>query len=140
MERFWVWVMVLGPDECWPWQGSVTKCGYGVLGWEYAHRLAYTAANGSIPDGLHVCHSCDVRKCCNPRHLFVGTNADNMADKVAKGRQSRGVNQSDLTEAEVLEIRRLHSGGLSIRQLGVMFGKSKSQIHRITSRFHWKHL
>ena len=53
------------------------------------HRVAWAAAHGPIPAGMHVLHRCDVRHCCNPDHLFLGTNADNVADKVAKGRQSR---------------------------------------------------
>lgn len=80
-----------GPTACWPWTRGRHKAGYGcVSGRWYAHRLAYEIARGPIPTGLHVLHRCDNPPCCNPAHLFLGTAADNSADKVAKGRQSRG--------------------------------------------------
>lgn len=74
---------------CWEWQRGTTK-GYGavLLGrqkWSL-HRLMYTIYNGSIPDGLCVCHSCDNRLCCNPAHLWLGTKGDNTRDAEAKGR------------------------------------------------------
>ena len=59
-----------------------------------AHRLAWAAANGPIPDGMLVCHKCDVRSCINPNHLWLGTDADNIADRDAKGRTSRGERHS----------------------------------------------
>lgn len=79
--------------KCWEWSGAAYKGGYGRLSVydkvRPAHRLAFTVFNGPIPDGLHVLHSCDNPKCINPAHLFAGTHQDNMADKCAKGRQSR---------------------------------------------------
>lgn len=98
MDRFWSKVAKAGANDCWPWLGSQQKpMGYGHWTWwdgergrsTTAHRKAWQLTNGPIPEGMMVLHSCDNPPCCNPAHLWLGTHADNMADKVAKGRQSR---------------------------------------------------
>lgn len=75
---------------CLLWAGPINERGYGQIGvsggkWR-VHRLAWALANGDIPLGMHVLHRCDVRTCVNPLHLFLGSNADNVADMVNKGR------------------------------------------------------
>lgn len=78
--------------ECWVWKGARGGKGYGskmIRGKAYrTHRLAWEWVNGPIPDGMMVLHRCDNPPCCNPNHLFIGTNTDNMRDMVAKGRGS----------------------------------------------------
>lgn len=92
--RFWPKVQVAGPDECWLWNGSVTRKGahgYGRIMKEpgrlvVAHRVAWEIANGPIPEGMVVCHRCDVARCVNVAHLWLGTQKDNMQDASHKGR------------------------------------------------------
>jgi len=73
---------------CWLWEGYV-RSGYGRLRKKSVHRLAWEEVNGPIPAGMSVCHHCDVRLCCNPDHLFIGTNGDNTRDMSAKGRNGQ---------------------------------------------------
>lgn len=92
--RFWSKVDKRGQDECWLWTSGTNLGGYG-RGWcrgktVAAHRVAWSLTNGPVQDGLFVLHRCDVRLCCNPDHLFLGTSEDNMADMTAKGRAATG--------------------------------------------------
>jgi len=93
-ERFWAKVDVCAPDDCWLWKAGTSAHGYGRFwvngGNVQAHRFAYELTNGPIPDCLSALHSCDTPGCCNPKHLFLGTQKDNMQDAVAKGRMATG--------------------------------------------------
>ncbi len=99
-ETFWAKVARSDKDACWPWIGRYTRRGYGALTYHQrlwnAHRLAYTLTYGPIPDGMMVCHSCDNTLCCNPSHLWLGTNADNMHDAHVKGRMAQGEHWRDV--------------------------------------------
>lgn len=93
-ERFWPKVDKRGGDDaCWPWLGGRFESGYGQFSQRprnlRAHRVAYELTHGQIPDNLMVLHECDNPPCCNPKHLFLGTNDDNMADRQRKGRTSK---------------------------------------------------
>jgi hypothetical protein len=92
-ERFWSKVAYVGagPDDCWEWDASRDKYGYGQFSMGHsecdpAHRVAYALAHGAVPAGLFVCHSCDNPPCVNPSHLWLGTAADNNRDRDLKGR------------------------------------------------------
>ena len=93
-----------GPDACWPWLLSRWKAGYGKITVRgksrKAHRVAYTKSVGVIPDGLCICHHCDNPPCCNPKHLFAGTEQDNTDDKCRKGRQPTGLKNGAYTKPE----------------------------------------
>lgn len=91
-ERFDRIGVTVTPEGCHEWRGARRAGGYGAVSvavrqTDYAHRVAWQLAFGPIPDGMFVCHRCDNPPCCNPEHLFLGTNADNMRDMVAKGRE-----------------------------------------------------
>ena len=94
-ERFIAAVPERTEGACWLWQGLLTRSGYGRL-WNgtrtlRAHRYAWEIDNGTpVPDGMVVCHRCDTPACVNPAHLFLGTNTDNVHDRDAKGRTTRG--------------------------------------------------
>ena len=88
---------------CWLWLASTCRDGYGAF-WDgrlkLAHRFSYELYVGPIPDEALVLHRCDVPHCVNPAHLFLGTHADNSADKMAKGRQARGEKHGSRTHPE----------------------------------------
>ena len=138
-------------EGCMLWVGTTLANGYGVIASRQPkrrrrymiHRFAFEAAYGPIPDGMKVLHQCDHRNCANPLHLFLGTQADNMADKVAKGRQTKGesCNLAKLTSESVRAIRRrYHAGGVTQKQLAEEYGISISNICAILARRSWKHL
>lgn len=90
------WAKVQKTDTCWLWTGGIDRrIGYGQVSLfgrsVKAHRYAWVLHRGPIPDGLFVCHTCDVRHCVNPAHLWLGTNLENMRDAQAKGRLRRRV-------------------------------------------------
>lgn len=113
-ERFWRYVDRGGPNGCWSWIGAkCRKTGYGSLQIDgtgrRAHRFSYELHHGPIPDGMVVMHACDNPGCVNPAHLSLGTNQDNVDDKMAKGRHRgpRGElsGSARLTRADVVRIR-----------------------------------
>jgi|SRR5262245_6530410 len=146
-QRFWA--KVRKTEGCWLWtaRGRVGK-GYGKFSVargfnQLAHRIAWILARGPIPEGLHVLHGCDNKLCVRPDHLFLGTNADNVADMVRKGRQSCGSRKSNavLTNEKVLEIRRLRADtGLSYRKIGQRFGLCPQHAWQVATGRIWKHV
>lgn len=137
--------------RCWEWNGSRHGKGYGHLqvgrSNHKAHRVSYVVAFGNIPQGLQALHHCDNPPCTNPDHLFLGTNQDNVSDKVRKGRQARSGPTSPargesngkhkLTNAQIEDIRRRYAykgiGGEDTYQLAKAFGVHSSHISRIVN-------
>jgi len=134
------------PDECWEWTGEMAKkTGYGVLSIAdthyLAHRISFMVENGSIDPILLVMHSCDNRKCVNPAHLSQGTDADNIADAVSKGRLQKGETNgmAKLTEAQVIKIKLLRRSGETVTDLADTYGVHPPCISRIVNGKRWKH-
>ena len=101
------------------------------------HRAAYAIYHSADPGDMMVCHRCDNPRCCNPKHLFLGTNSDNQVDSLRKGRNSR----SRFTDGEVAEVFELYSTGkYRMDELGSLFGVSGGPVSNILGRRSYKHV
>lgn len=144
-----LWRRTLKSDGCWIWQGCKTKQGYGYLGQSgskniSAHRAAWLVTHKVLPSWLHVLHKCDNPSCVNPEHLFLGTNADNVADREAKGRQlyrklGAANGRARLTEDQV---RCIYDDPRKQDDIAAAYGVSQSTVHRIKARAKggWNHI
>lgn len=145
--HYWSKVIQRDGDECWGWSGAKLKSGYGCVNWGgriygkflCAHVLSWQIANGqTVPKGLCICHKCDNPECSRPDHLFLGTHADNVADKVAKGRQPRGeTSYSKLTESQVIQIR---ADTRPQKKIAADFGICQQVVSKIKRRVLWAHV
>lgn len=164
VERFWLKVeRPEGPDACWLWTGDLSNNGYGTFtvgdDRSLAHRFAYALANGPIPDGLVLLHSCDMRACVRPSHLKPDTQQANMDDMWAKERGASGDRNgarlyptrmkrgeengnARLTEAMVVEARRLASEGVPRREIALRLGgvATAQGLHNAIVGATWAHL
>lgn len=127
-------------DKCWNWKRSTDTNGYGRV-WingrfKSAPQVAWQLFNGGSLYGKHVLHKCDNRKCFNPKHLFLGSHAENMQDMVAKGRAAKPL--AKLTWDEVQNIRFLHTQGHTKMFLAKSYSVDYSQISRIVNNKTWK--
>lgn len=142
------WSKVNKTSTCWLWTASTRGKGYGGFhshGVMYAaHRFSWILKHGSVPEGLHVLHRCDNPACVRPSHLFLGTNADNVADKMSKKRhrnlQGEKHPLSKLTDQDVKQIRKLQSEGALHRELAKQFNVTKGTIGFIIRQETWTHI
>ena len=154
------WSKVTKTSTCWLWTAHIFPVsGYGQFSVKRqcigAHRFAWIDTYGPIPKGMCVLHKCDVRHCVNPSHLFLGTNADNSADMVKKGRSTKGRaiphpnltnvrrgethGMAKLTMKEVRDIRSLYLAGTYLqREIGAMYGVKQGTISQIVNKQKWK--
>jgi len=147
-------------DSCWLWLRSHTGDGYGscrLAGQRRAHRAAYVLFIGPIPAGLCVCHHCDNKLCVNPAHLWIGTNAENTADRHEKGRDAKGMTHgahtklssrrygvgngmAKLTPLAVREIRRRRRTGEQLATIARDTGVSIATVGKVALRQLWGHI
>lgn len=125
---------------CLPWAGARNRQGYGRTGTgKLAHRAAWEAAHGPVPEGLCVLHHCDNPPCVNPEHLYVGTRADNARDSLLRGRKLCGERSpaAKLSASDVSEIRRRAESGERVVLLAREFGIHWRHVYRIVARERW---
>jgi predicted XRE-type DNA-binding protein len=148
LEDVWKFVEKKSEDECWLWSGHILK-NYGkffINGYMLSsHRVVYELVNGKIPDGMLVCHTCDIPLCHNPNHLFLGTHKDNTFDMIKKGRQNtpKGENAglSKLKESDIINIRSLYATGLYFqKEIAELFKVDSTAISRIVNKKRWRHI
>lgn len=149
-QRFWARVQRGDESSCWPWTGARKVSGYGMV-WERdgarrryvtAHRRAWVLVYGEIPRGLHVLHRCDNPPCCNPGHLFLGSNLDNVRDMVAKERHPRGEHKptAKLRTVDVTAIKGSLAIGTRQAVLARTYRVSPTTINNIAKGRKWTHV
>jgi hypothetical protein len=134
-------------DGCWEWLGYRDPNGYGRLNVGgrpiLASRVSYLLHYGDVPGGKYVCHKCDNPPCVNPEHLFLGTQADNVADMQAKGRaRKRGLPGVSHHAAKLTDdrVRAIRSSDASDAALAKEFGVTRATIHAVRHRRTWTHV
>lgn len=133
--------------SCWLWIRATNAKGYGICAEGLVHRASYKMYNGPVPEGKYVLHKCDVRNCCNPDHLYVGTQKDNVRDMYERNRsntkgQPPGEKHSlaKLKDVQAIELLAKSKAGESIKDLAQQYGIGSTQVRRIVSGLRWKHL
>ena len=134
-------------SSCWLWLACKHNFGYGCFKFNKkqitAHRFSWMLYKGEIPKGLYILHKCDIPECCNPKHLFLGTQKDNLIDCSKKNRTAIGEKNgnSRLKTKKIINIRLEYSkGNITHRKLGKQFNVDKSVISDILNRKTWKHV
>ncbi|HEU4805428.1 MAG TPA: HNH endonuclease signature motif containing protein [Nitrobacter sp.] len=134
------------PDSgCWEWHETRTAKGYGVIRHKgktmAAHRSAYATFIGPLSDGMQINHKCDNPPCINPAHLYQGTQRDNVADMIARGRIDRkGVNCNGLRKLDEAMVRQIRASHMSTRKAAALFGVSQHTISDVRTGKSWGHI
>lgn len=128
---------------CWLWSACKLAYGYGLFTYDgrlrTAHRVSWLISGRTLTDEDCVLHKCDTPACVNPDHLFVGTQAENMADKVRKDRAAKGTRNGSakLTPTNVAEIRRRLADGERQRRIAADYGVGQALISSISRKALW---
>lgn len=143
--RFWAHA-ISDKNGCLLWTAARNAGGYGIFGFngstQLAHRVAWQLINGPIPNGMYVCHRCDIRHCIEPSHLWLGTHTDNIRDMEAKGRGRHpfgvGHGSTKATPAQVLAVFRAKRGQVPkvAKAVGIRYSAAK----KIRAGKIWAHL
>jgi len=132
--------------DCWLWQAAKNSDGYGSFRRDNAttcsaHRMSWEIHRGPVPEGMQVLHHCDTPACVNPSHLYLGTQLDNIQDRVTRGRGNRPIGekhpQAKLTEDDV---RRIRADDRTYKQIAADYGVSYHAIDGIKRGKRWKHV
>lgn len=140
------WEKVIKTATCWIWTAAVQKDGYGHFHVNrkgvVAHRYSYELVHGPIPEGFYLLHTCDVRACVNPAHLKPGTQADNIADAVAKGRHPHGESSgmAKYTTDQIIKVRELLAAGIKPPSIPALTGVKLTTVYDISYNRCWRHL
>ena len=149
IDRFWGYVHKAGLDDCWEWKMGKSKEGYGFFrtesGTTGSHRFALELSLGRFLVGNECSlHTCDNPPCCNPAHLFVGTNTTNYRDMESKGRRCnrKGSNHhlAKLVEEDVKNIRTFNKMGIGSKRLARIYNVSRRAITNILHGLSWSHV
>lgn len=141
-----LWGKVTKTETCWVWTGRTHEDGYGRL-WangrdRLAHRVSWVLARGAIPGDLYVLHKCDNPPCVRPSHLFLGTQADNIADMDRKGRRNPTRGEANpsakLSRKDAMDIRRAHKLGESVASLSRRYPVNQTTVRRIVEGLLWR--
>lgn len=124
---------VIIQQGCWEWAGAINSGGYTNIKGRQGHRVSWRIHRGEIPDGKMVLHTCDNKRCTNPKHLFLGTNADNMADMKDKGRgrscPGEASPNAKISQQDARDIRaEYNSSRISQQKLADRYGVSQRMI------------
>lgn len=145
IESVWQSVNIGEPDACWWWTKYCNHDGYGRmnLNWKTysAHRLAWESKYGSIPNKMCVLHKCDNPPCCNPAHLFLGTQKDNNNDRACKGRNAnRKGSRHPLSKLTDVSVQTIRQSCISGRALARRYNVSEATISMVRHRVSWRHI
>ena len=129
-----------GPDACWPWTGTKNADGYGIIRRQgrrhAASRMVYQVVCGDIPDGAVICHHCDNPACCNPKHLYAGSVAENSWDREFRNRGAALAN--GLTLEQAAEVIRLVDSGAHVPDVSRHFGLPLVLVYQIRLGRKWR--